>query len=307
MPVSDENRVIPNLDIGKTYDQRSENAEVHIDSLHNLSTFFGLDMPAHRHDRFYQVHFLETGHVELRLGEQLYQGDGPLFFFTPPAVPHAFRFSTDVSGFVLTIRQEVINRVVAGSDDALLKRRFSAPVFSELDAIGGILSRDAERLPQLMNLLSEEFFDTRPGRKHTLPALANLVLISVFRLSRVPERNKPLRRVELRIFQSFHSLVENNHHKHWPLAWYSDALNVTPSRLADICRRLSGSPPKTLIHERQIEEAKWQLIYTTTSISSIAGVLGFVDPAYFCRFFTRHSGMPPSEFRRQMLTGAGQE
>lgn len=293
---------IPNIDIGKTYDQRDESVEIHIDALHNLSRFFGQDMAPHRHDRFYQLHLLESGSVELILGGQSYAGDGPLFFFTPPSVPHSFRLSDDAAGVVLTVRQDVVNRLGAGAEDAATKHRLATPIFNELIAVGGSQKREAERLPKLMTLLSEEFYDTQPGRKHTLPALANLVLVCVFRLSRLPERTEPLRHVELRIFESFNELIEAHYREHWPLAQYAARLNVTPGRLADICRRLTGSSPKALVHERQAEEARWQLIYTTTAINTIANKLGFADPAYFCRFFKKRIGVSPREFRQRALT-----
>lgn len=294
-------REIPNIDIGKSYDHLEESVELHIDTLHNLSILFSRDMPPHRHDRYYQIHFLEAGHVELVLGGRSYAGDGPLFFFTPPAVPHSFSFSEKASGVALTLRQDVLSRMIAGSDDAALKSQFSEPVFVQLDTAGGSLTRDAGRLPTLFRLLSEEFYERRPGRRHTLPALAHLVLVSVFRLSQLPERTEPLRRVELEILQSFNELVETRYREHWQLKQYAAALNVTPGRLADICRRLSGMPPKAMVFERQMEEARWQLIYTTTSISRIADKLGFADPAYFCRFFRQHSGESPSQYRQRAL------
>jgi AraC-like DNA-binding protein len=34
-------------------------------------------------------------------------------------------------------------------------------------------------------------------------------------------------------------------------------------------------------------------------VSGIAAELGFKDPAYFSRFFRRHSGVSPNEFRRR--------
>ena len=55
--------------------------------------------------------------------------------------------------------------------------------------------------------------------------------------------------------------------------------NRTHGRLADICQRLTGSSPKKLVYERQIQEAKWKLIYTTTAINAICDHLGFKDPA----------------------------
>jgi AraC family transcriptional activator of pobA len=44
-------------------------------------------------------------------------------------------------------------------------------------------------------------------------------------------------------------------------------------------------------------EAKRQLHYTSNPISEIAFALGFDDPAYFTRFFTRQAGCSPRAFR----------
>ena len=296
---------IPNIDIGQAYDTRFEGADIHIDSLHNLSDFFGRDMPAHRHDRFYQIHWLETGKVDVQLGDQHYQGRGPLFYFTPPAVPHSFKLDAEVVGLVLTVRRELVNRLLFGSDNSEMQQHFSVPVFVELNAVAGKLAREAENFPTLFTFLADEFFGNAPGRRHTLPALVDLVLVNIFRLSEIPERATPLGQEELKIFTAFNALVDKNYLHHWRLEDYCTVLNVTQSRLADICRRLSGIAPKGLVFQRQIEEARWQLIYTTTAINIIAIEMGFKDPAYFCRFFTKHTGLSPREFRRQALLAGG--
>jgi AraC family 4-hydroxyphenylacetate 3-monooxygenase operon regulatory protein len=294
---------IPNIDIGKAYDRRYRGADIHMDSLHNLSEFFGRDMPAHRHDQYYQMHWIRSGTAKVQLGEQSYSGTAPLFFFTPPAIPHSFQLDEQAEGLVLTVRREMVNRMVSGSGEDALEKRFSTPAFYELDSVVGRHTRDAHSLQTLTELLGEEFFDKRPGRKHSLPALVNLILVNIFRISELPERSQSLRQVELEIFESFNKLVDAHYTEHWPLQQYSTALNVTHGRLADICQRLTGSSPKKLVYERQIQEAKWKLIYTTTAINAICDHLGFKDPAYFCRFFSRHTGLSPREFRRQALIG----
>tara|TARA_R110002110_G_scaffold406421_1_gene626555 strand:- start:404587 stop:405501 length:915 start_codon:yes stop_codon:yes gene_type:complete len=294
---------IPNIDIGKSYDSRFRGADIHVDSLHNLSEFFGKDMPPHRHDQYYQVHWVRCGSASVQLGEQSYSGVAPLFFFTPPAIPHSFQLDENADGLVLTARRELINRMVTGSGEDALEKRFSTPAFYELDAVVGRRMRDARNLQTLIELLGDEFFDERPGRKHTLPALVNLLMVSIFRISELPDRSASLRQVDLEIFAAFNKLVDAHFTEHWPLQRYTAILNVTPGRLADICQRLTGSSPKKLVYERQIQEAKWELIYTTTAISVICDRLGFKDAAYFCRFFSRHTGFSPREFRHRALVG----
>lgn len=106
-----ERQPIPNINIGQVYDQRYADAEVHYDALGNLAGFFGRNMPAHRHDRFFQVHYVKNGAVRVYLDERQYLESGPMFFLTPPTVPHAFVTEADADGHVLTVRQQLVWRL----------------------------------------------------------------------------------------------------------------------------------------------------------------------------------------------------
>lgn len=301
MPATEKNTEIPNIKLAERDVDGVNHVELHVDSLHNLSQRFGRDMPIHRHDRYFQIHYLESGRIELNLGGQHYRGEGPLFFSTPPTVPHSFVLNEEPVGVAITIRQDMFSRMQAGEDPALTAQ-FSSPLFLELGALGVTLARDAEKLTALLKILSEEYYQTRPGRQYSLSALISLVLVCLFRLAQLPERKTPARKAELDILRAYNELIEAHFTEHWPLARYAAELNVTAGRLADICKRLSGQSPKAMIFERQVEEARWQLIYTTSTISHIAYDLGFADPAYFCRFFKKHSGKSPSDFRSQTMT-----
>lgn len=47
-------------------------------------------MQAHRREQFFQMHFLDTGQIELQLDDHRYSPvQAPLFVLTPPSVPHA--------------------------------------------------------------------------------------------------------------------------------------------------------------------------------------------------------------------------
>jgi AraC-like DNA-binding protein len=60
-----------------------------------------------------------------------------------------------------------------------------------------------------------------------------------------------------------------------------------------------GVNVNTYINKVRIENAKHRLINTNDTMTSIAMDLGFNDPNYFSRVFTRLVGNPPSEFRRR--------
>jgi AraC family transcriptional activator of pobA len=58
-----------------------------------------------------------------------------------------------------------------------------------------------------------------------------------------------------------------------------------------------------MIQRRLVLEARRRLVYAASSISNIARELGFKDPAYFSRFFRRHQGIGPNDFRRRQRGG----
>ena len=99
---------IANIDISKEYDESLGTDDVHYQSFARMAAFFGRDMQAHRHDQYFQMHFLDTGQIELQLDDHRYSVQAPLFVLTPPSVPHAFITESDSDGHVLTVREDLI-------------------------------------------------------------------------------------------------------------------------------------------------------------------------------------------------------
>ncbi|HBV5158866.1 TPA: cupin domain-containing protein, partial [Klebsiella oxytoca] len=99
---------VANIDINKEYDESLGTEEVHYQSFARMAEFFGRDMQAHRHDQYFQMHFLDTGQIELQLDDHRYSVQAPLFVLTPPSVPHAFITESDSDGHVLTVREDLV-------------------------------------------------------------------------------------------------------------------------------------------------------------------------------------------------------
>ncbi|WP_077726555.1 helix-turn-helix domain-containing protein, partial [Escherichia coli] len=97
-------------------------------------------------------------------------------------------------------------------------------------------------------------------------------------------------------FQRVNMLIESHFHQHWTVPDYANGLHITESRLTDICRRFANRPPKRLIFDRQLREAKRLLLFSDNAVNNIAWQLGFKDPAYFARFFNRLVGYSPSAY-----------
>lgn len=284
---------IVNLDICKEYDVRYAHDEVHYETFSGLAAFFGRDMQVHWHARFFQLHFLETGKIDLQLDDQHYSVKAPLFILTPPSVPHAFVTEPDSDGYVLTVRQELIwsllERLYPGSNLTLNMPGIClslADVPQELAALGHYWA-----------LIRREFGQNRVGREQTLSLLAQALFTLLLRNTSLDDRTAGGVRSERKLFQRFNKLVDEHFREHLQVPVYAQALGITESRLNDLCRRFANQPPKRLIFDRLLREAKRLLLFSACTVHETAYDLGFKDPAYFARFFNRLEGCPPSVYR----------
>ncbi|MGW6917895.1 helix-turn-helix domain-containing protein [Kitasatospora sp. NPDC054939] len=76
-------------------------------------------------------------------------------------------------------------------------------------------------------------------------------------------------------------------------------LAVSRDTLIAAVRRITGSPPTVYLTRRRIDQAKALLTDTDRPVSLVGRDVGYPDPAYFTRLFTRHVGVAPSVFRKQ--------
>lgn len=287
---------IPNINIGQVYDQRYSDADVHYDRLGNLAGFFGRNMPVHRHDRFFQVHYVKSGAVRVYLDDQQYLESGPMFFLTPPTVAHAFVTEADADGHVLTVRQQLV-RALIDADPSLAPGPHVPPACVALARLAPQFQPEIKRLEWLFDELCNEINSAGAGRAVALESLTRLIMISLLRLSANSLEARPARHEDLRIFHRFNELIEDHYLLHWPLSAYAEAIGVTEARLNDVCRRIADLPSKRLVLERLMQEAKRLLLFTGSSANEICYQLGFKDPAYFSRFFQRYAQMTPGEYR----------
>lgn len=81
-------------------------------------------------------------------------------------------------------------------------------------------------------------------------------------------------------------------------------LGLTPAVLRATVRRAAGCGPQEFLLLQRINVAKELLATSDLGVSSVARQVGYEDPAYFARIFSRKVGLSPTEFRsQQSLTG----
>ena len=86
--------------------------------------------------------------------------------------------------------------------------------------------------------------------------------------------------------------------EHWPASRYAERLGLSTERLNRMVRAETGHNAQALLHVRLAREACRRLVHVAAPVSRLAFELGFEeDPAYFCRFFKRQTGLSPTDYR----------
>ncbi len=81
------------------------------------------------------------------------------------------------------------------------------------------------------------------------------------------------------------------------IAEHAARLGMTSAELRTAVRRSTGSNPKDYLLGIRLNRAKELLTGTSLPVSAIARRVGYDDPAYFSRLFTRRVRMAPVRFR----------
>lgn len=99
------------------------------------------------------------------------------------------------------------------------------------------------------------------------------------------------------LFEKFIALVYEYSSTRRDVQFYADQLCVSARYLSAIVQSLTRHSPKEVIDTRCIQEIKMLLRTTNEPMQEIAFRLDFPDQSFFTRYFKKHTGMTPAEFR----------
>ena len=100
------------------------------------------------------------------------------------------------------------------------------------------------------------------------------------------------------VLQKFIQLVNNFYIEKRTIEEYASLLNITPNHLSQSVKTASGKNALTFLNDRLLTEAKSLIQFTKFDIAEIAYQLNFSDPANFGKFFKKHTGQTPLEYRK---------
>jgi AraC family transcriptional activator of pobA len=270
---------------------------IHVETIASRSSIHDWTIRAHRHRNLFQILLIEQGGGEMTFEAARLPFAAPAAILVPAAVAHGFRFQPNVTrGWVLSFTEDAAGLLADRAGEALSRLRALAvqPIVP--------IAEDAERsrLSALCAELFEESSLAREGHRLAMRGLLALIAIVVARLvaSRARTGSVTLQPADATVAR-LRALVDEFFRKERQLGFYAEQLGMTIDRLNDHVKRATGVTAGHLVRQRVLSEAKRQLVFTAQPIQDIADELAFSDPSHFARFFRKHTGTTPHEFRDQ--------
>lgn len=101
---------------------------------------------------------------------------------------------------------------------------------------------------------------------------------------------------------NFLDLLSSHFTRERELKFYADKLFISIKYLSVCVKEVTGIAPRVLIANTLLDEAKLKLINTELNISIIADQLNFSDQYAFGKFFKKHTGLSPRNFRKNIAS-----
>ncbi len=120
----------------------------------------------------------------------------------------------------------------------------------------------------------------------------------LFKLKREMKLKKSFAQGEyVNVFSAFQELLFEHFKSERNASVYAEKLNMTYKHLNTICKRITQLPVKAFIDNYIVLESKRYLRCTDLSTKELAYELGFDEPSNFSKYFKKHTGQTPADFK----------
>jgi AraC family transcriptional activator of pobA len=267
---------------------------VHVERIPVRSSLFNWEIEPHVHDALLQLLYVVDGGGEVFIDELKWPVRPPCLIVVPANAVHGFHVPPPTDGHVITAAQrprEAALQAVAPELLPLARR----PAVLRVEAAG----RHAQALLPLFEAVERETRVHEAGQMAVGLSLLVALLVQVARIGAAQPAGEDalLRSRKARQVERFRALVEARFRERASVEDYAQALGVSAGQLSRLCREVLGVSALDVVNARIVHEAQRELAYSLLGIKQIAAVLGFEDEAYFGRFFKKHTGHRPTEFR----------
>lgn len=257
--------------------------------------FHQLSVIPHRHDHYELLYITEGAGTHFINFKEFEVKPGRVYFLHPGQVHLIDRFKRN--GWLIMFGDELFKQFLdihRHEDELGLLDSYAEFPFIDLD----------EKLKSLFNdtliSLKQELLEQKTNAG-VLFHYASILLLKANRQHQNLYPKNAADTIGKFEFNKLKKLIETHYTQQHLSSFYADKMKADIKKLNRICRESTGFTVAELLKERLLTESKVQLQISDASVKEISYHLGFNDPAFFGRFFKKHTGTTPADFRKSRM------
>jgi AraC family transcriptional activator of pobA len=247
----------------------------------------------HRHSFYHLVLFTE-GEGNHTIDFEEFAVQPRQIYFMVPGQVHSWHFEGHVDGVIINFSERIFNNF-QGMGSYLEQFIFFRGIAK--DSVIELSAAAMEIMKATAHNIVEEVAAKRPFGADMICACLQMLLITASR-----ETNEGVKgaiaQPNLLLMHHFKKLVDQYYTEKRLPKDYAALLYITPNHLNALCNDLLGIAAGAVIRDRILLEAKRLLVNGGMSIAEIAFQLNFTDNSHLTKFFKKHTGVSPEEFRK---------
>ncbi len=160
-------------------------------------------------------------------------------------------------------------------------------------------SADAKMILEIYLLIQQKL--EREGHPYHVEISRSILMSLLYEVQAVYEKQhliikgKQTRKQELNML--FQEMVFKHYKEHRSVQYYADSLFVSPKHLTETIKEVTGRTAGEWIDDAVVLEAKVLLRNHDINIARVAEAIHFPDQSSFGKYFKKHAGMSPSDYR----------
>lgn len=253
--------------------------------------------PIHRYP-YYCIILVTKGGEEIAINNSACQVQAGTLITSIPGEIWSWQKDTQLNGYVLVFEEEFL---LSFFNDRLFLQKFP---YLQPDRASPFLKLQDELFERVCNLLAQmksEINNHDKKDQHVLRAILYETLMQLNRAKNVGNTNPSANDIAYnRYVEPFIRMVDAEFMVCHDIQHYADKLCITTNYLNRIVHQSLGVSTKQYVTGRVIREAKHLLNYTTLSVTEIAEKLHFDTSSYFIRYFRKHTGITPKQYRKKI-------
>ena len=245
----------------------------------------------HRHE-FHSIFFIQSGQSVQEIDFEDFEISADQVMIIPKGSVHWEKEQRNLSGYVILFNEDFFSEIQSQLLNGFLQyaialRKLLIPIEASL----------VDNIETYFVLLDQE--QRGPENQNQTFILQNLMLALLNKLEGFIQHLPDIQSfISYRSpFQRFITLVEKHYTQHQGIDFYTQSLQISPRKLNEILKQLTGHTAANFLIERIIMEAKRELCFSEKSVKEIAHQLGYDSQYYFSRLFKKRTQLSPEKFR----------